>query len=236
MTHSQEPSGAERKIDTVLFDLDGTLLDRDSTLQLFCSEQYDRFEAELSHVGKPAYIETLVELDDHGYIPKTEAYPRAQDKLRLDGTLGDQLLQDFEENFHDMAIPFPGMHEALTSLSAMGLRMGLVTNGRIRSQRPKIAALKIGGYFQAILISEEQGVRKPDPEIYRRALQALGSDAQSSVFIGDHPVADIEGPARLGMRTIWKRNTCWPAPNRMDAAIDDMREIVPIIARINSCR
>jgi putative hydrolase of the HAD superfamily len=111
--------------------------------------------------------------------------------------------------------------------------MGSVTNGAIRSQRPKIEALEISAYFEAILISEEQGVKKPDSEIYRRAMRKLGSAPENTVFVGDHPIADIEGPARLGIRTIWKRNTYWPAPKQMDAAIDGLEEIPSIIARLN---
>jgi putative hydrolase of the HAD superfamily len=220
-------------IRAILFDLDGTLLDRTSSLELFLIQQYSRFAASLSQINRELYVRTLLDLDNHGYVPKIEAYAQASELFRLGPDLGQALLDDFEAGFHGLAIPFPGMHEVLTLLSSMGLEMGLVTNGAIRSQRPKIEALKIGPYFRAILISEEQGVRKPDAEIYRRAMLRLGSTPESTVFIGDHPTADIEGAARLGIKTIWKRNTCWPAPKQMDASIDGLAEIPPIVTNMN---
>jgi putative hydrolase of the HAD superfamily len=223
-------------IRAILFDLDGTLLDRASSLELFLNQQYDRFATALSEINKHLYVRTLIGLDNHGYTPKTESYGEAQKTFRLGPELGQALLDDYEAGFHSLAIPFPGMHEALTMLSSMGLEMGLVTNGAIRSQRPKIEALEISHYFQAILISEEQGVRKPDAEIYRRAMQALGSTPESTVFIGDHPTADIEGAARLGIKTIWKQNACWIAPKEMDASIDGLTEIPSIIANMNLAR
>jgi putative hydrolase of the HAD superfamily len=213
------------KISAVLFDLDGTLLDRASTLNLFLHQQYERFTAQLSSIPREKYREAVVELDGFGYVPKIEVYPQIRDRFRLSDELSLALLHDFETHFHGLAIPFSGLHEMLKSLSSMSLALGLVTNGAIRSQRPKIEALGISGYFGTILISEEQGVRKPNPEIYHRAMQKLGSTPANSIFIGDHPETDIEGAAKLGLKTIWKRNNCWPEPSRRDAVIDRLEEI-----------
>jgi putative hydrolase of the HAD superfamily len=118
----------------------------------------------------------------------------------------------------------------LSSLAAMGIVMGLITNGAIRSQRPKIEALKIGSYFGAVLISEEQEIRKPNPEIYLRATRQLKCRPDQTVFVGDHPDADIDGAAVLGMKTIWKRNECWSVSKPPDAIIDGLDEIVPVIS------
>ena len=225
MTTSQ----AGGRIRAVLFDLDGTLLDRASSLELFLNQQYDRFSGPLSGVDREVYLRTVVELDNHGYVPKPEVYAEAQAKFRLSSGLRQALLDDFETNFHGLAIPFPMMHEMLNALVSMSLGLGLVTNGLIRSQRPKIEALGIAGYFSAILISEEQGVRKPDPEIYHRAMRMLGSAPGETVFVGDHPEADIEGAARLGLKTIWKRNSCWPVPSQVDTTIDGLEEIPAIL-------
>jgi len=217
------------KIRAVLFDLDGTLLDRASSLELFLNQQYDRFTDPLSAINREIYFQTIIELDRHGYVPKPEVYAQIQEKFQLSSELGLALLDDFETRFHGLAIPFSGMHEMLKSLSSMSLAMGLISNGATRSQRPKIEALGIADYFGVVLISEEQGVRKPDPDIYHRAMRKLGSNPENTVFIGDHPEADIEGAAKLGLKTIWKRNNCWPAPKQPDAAIDGLEEIPSII-------
>jgi putative hydrolase of the HAD superfamily len=224
------------RVSAVLFDLDGTLLDRASSLELFLKQQYDRFAAPLSGIDREIYLQTITELDRHGHVPKTEVYAEAQKKFRLSSDLKQVLLDDFETRFHGLAIPYAGMHEVLKALSKVSLTLGLVTNGAIRSQRPKIEALGITDYFEAILISEEQGVRKPDPEIYHRAMRKLGSNTANTVFIGDHPEADIEGAAKLGLKTIWKRNSCWPAPKQPDATIEALDEIPSIITMWRKAR
>jgi hypothetical protein len=96
-----------KAIRAVLFDLDGTLLDRASSLELFLNRQYDRFEASLSQIDRRVYVQTLIELDNHGYTPKTEAYAKAQEAFRIRFDLGQALLDDYEAGFHNLAIPFP---------------------------------------------------------------------------------------------------------------------------------
>jgi putative hydrolase of the HAD superfamily len=58
----------------VLFDLDGTLLDRDASVEQFVSAQYDRLLEYLSHIPKNNYITRFVELDCHGHVWKDQVY------------------------------------------------------------------------------------------------------------------------------------------------------------------
>ncbi|MBD2211767.1 HAD family hydrolase [Calothrix sp. FACHB-156] len=51
-----------------------------------------------------------------------------------------------------------------------------------------------------------------------------------SVFIGDHPQTDVMGAKRMGMKSIWKRDLGWQAPENPDAIIDDLRELPGIVA------
>jgi putative hydrolase of the HAD superfamily len=217
-------------IQAVLFDLDGTLLDRASSLERFLSQQHDRFARDLPAVDRKTYLETIIRLDSHGHTPKADVYRQVQANFHLSPDLGLALLDDFETHFHSFAIPHSGLHEMLETLSTMSVAMGIVSNGAVRSQRPKIEALRIAHVFGVILISEEQGVRKPDPEIYLRAMRQLNAVPETTVFVGDHPEADIEGAAKVGLKTIWKRNKCWPPPQQPDAIIDGLDEVPPTIA------
>ncbi len=64
----------------------------------------------------------------------------------------------------------------------------------IRDRRP---------HCTAVTISESVGVRKPRPEIFRHALEALGVEPEETVHVGDNLDADIRGASLLGMRPIW---------------------------------
>ena len=107
--------------------------------------------------------------------------------------------------------------------------MGLVTNGRVRSQQPKIDGLGIARYFRTILISEAEGVAKPDPEIFRRAVHNLGVSAHETVMIGDNPEADVRGAKSFGMRAIWKRDEYWEAPELVDGVVEELDELPRLI-------
>ena len=92
----------------------------------------------------------------------------------------------------------------------------------------------IDDYFDVILISEIEGVRKPELEIFQLALDRLGVLAQNSIFVGDNPTADISGAKNAGMRAIWKRNSDWLEPTDADATIDELSEIPLLLARFNN--
>ena len=79
------------------------------------------------------------------------------------------------------------------------------------------------------MVSEAAGVKKPDPEIFRRALRQLNVTALETVFVGDNPNADIDAAKALGMKGVWIRNACWPPPARLDAAISQICELPRMI-------
>lgn len=76
-------------------------------------------------------------------------------------------------------------------------------------QHATIRALGIHPCFDVILVSEPEGVRKPDVLIFQRAPDQLGLLPAEAVFVGDHPEADIEGARNTRMWSIWKRDLYW---------------------------
>jgi len=61
----------------------------------------------------------------------------------------------------------------------------------------------LAGFFAVVVVSGAVNKRKPSPEIFQRALDKLGVDAESVVFVGDTVEADIQGPQSMGMKTIY---------------------------------
>ena len=116
------------------------------------------------------------------------------------------------------------------SCGRRGLKLGVITNGGSVRQRRKLAALKIADAFDAILVSEEEGVRKPDAEIFRRALARCGAAAHEALFVGDHPVADIEGAYSAGLVAVWKYVPYWPP---VVAGMPVVRELKEVLALAN---
>jgi putative hydrolase of the HAD superfamily len=58
-------------------------------------------------------------------------------------------------------------------------------------------------HLEAVVISEDFGLRKPRGEIFVAALDALGAEADETLYVGDNLSADIAGAAGLGLRSVW---------------------------------
>jgi putative hydrolase of the HAD superfamily len=209
----------------VLFDLDGTLLDRDKSIEQFIAAQYDRLDRELSHISKIDYANRFVELDCHGHVWKDKVYQALVAEFRIDEIGWQELLHDYETQFQFHCVPFPFLVEMLNKLKEQGYLLGIISNGRGEFQMRAISGLGIQDYFDVILISETEGIRKPQPDIFHRAVEKLGISSEDSFFVGDNPEADILGAKSAKMYTIWKRNSHWLEPESADAIIDELSEI-----------
>ena len=87
-------------------------------------------------------------------------------------------------------------------------KLALITNGLKAVQRPRFAASALSEYFDVIVISEEEGVAKPDLRIFDIAFTRMGWPAKSDVLIvGDSLTSDIKGGSDYGI------DTCWFNPN-----------------------
>jgi putative hydrolase of the HAD superfamily len=209
-------------IKAILFDLDGTLLDREASIKHFTSTQYQRFFSALQEIPKDNYISRFIELDCRGHIWKDKVYQSLLSEFSIQKLSWQDLLHDYEHQFIHSCVPFAHMRDTLDILKTEGYLLGVITNGRGTFQSRTLQGLGVEGYFEVILISEIEGVRKPDAEIFDRALQKLGVTAEQSVFVGDHPIADILGAKSVGMKAVWFQNGYWTEPIDADAMIEDL--------------
>ena len=103
------------------------------------------------------------------------------------------------------------MSDLLVALRSSGRALGLITNGETEFQSRHIQALGLRELMDVILISEAEGLRKPDPALFLRAAGRLNVAPAHCLFVGDSPVADILGAGAAGMRTAWFPNgQSWP--------------------------
>ena len=94
----------------------------------------------------------------------------------------------------------PGAASLLAFLKRRGIKLGLVSNLASPFKAP-VAALGLAEAFDTAAYSCDEGLAKPDPEIYRRALARLGVSPEHALFVGDNLPNDVEAPAALGLRT-----------------------------------
>lgn len=208
----------------VLFDLDGTLLNRDKSVELFINKQYERLYELLSHIPKEQYISRFIELDNHGYVWKDKVYQQLISEFNIPFVTWEELLQDYVQQFKHHCVGFPHIHKMLEELKNNKIALGMITNGYGQFQMDNIKALDIEKYFDVILVSEWEGIKKPNPKIFMNALEQLNVEPSESVFIGDHPENDVKAAQNLGMKGIWKKNNQWTYIEA-DAIIDDYLEL-----------
>ena len=219
-------------IKAAIFDLDGTLLNRDESVKMFIDRQYDRLHKLIGHIPKDTYVTRFIELDNRGYVWKDKVYQQLANEFNIVDITWEDLLQDYICEFKNNCIPFPNLIRMLEELKSNNLLLGMITNGYGQFQMDNILALDIDKYFDVILVSEWEGMKKPDPRLFNKALEKLNVSANESIFIGDHPENDVKAAKNVGMKGIWKKDfQC----DHVDAdyIVDDLMELPSIIEKVN---
>ncbi len=180
---------------TVLFDLDGTLLDTapdlaaalNATLQLNGREPlpYERIRPVVSHGGK-----ALIELG-FGLDPQHPDFK----------PLRKQLLDLYQANIAVETRLFPGMDEVLDSLEQRGIRWGIVTNKPGWLTDPLLDALQLSARAACVVSGDTLPERKPHPAPLLHACRLAGCSPAEALYVGDAE-RDIEAGRNAGMRTL----------------------------------
>jgi len=218
-------------IKAVLFDLDGTLYDRDAAMLELAHDQFAAFKAQLEpRVDEPQFTSRFIELDDHGYASRSDVYRRLADEWGLDNWLTVDLERHFWEAYSRRCEMSADSWNTLHKLRSAGKCLGIVTNGQTEWQSRKIDGLGLGSFFDVVLISEQEGIRKPDVRIFDRARERCGIDqASETMFVGDHPEVDVAGAHAAGMVAVWKRVPYWTMTTRGAMVVDQLSEILPTV-------
>ena len=142
-----------------------------------------------------------------------------------------QAIEVYLSSYPDMLILEPLTRALLEDVQEARIPAAIVTNGGSAMQGRKIDASGLRGLVDAVVISEELGVAKPDPRIFERAMAKIGAVAADSLFVGDNPEADILGAKGVGMRAAWlRRGREWAYDDqRPDYVLDDISEVRELV-------
>ncbi|MCD9025463.1 HAD family hydrolase [Cohnella sp. NL03-T5] len=195
-------------IKAVIFDLDNTILDRLNTFRNFAASFVNTYFSH--HELNENFINRIIELDQDGYKDKNELFSELLDELPWIEKPGiTELLDYYGVHYVRNALLMEQARDVVQFIRKK-YKTGLITNGKTAIQYGKIDQLGIRDDFDLVIVSEEAGIKKPNPKIFQMALEKLELKPEQCVYIGDHPVKDIEGAAKVGMETIWiKMNQEW---------------------------
>jgi HAD superfamily hydrolase (TIGR01509 family) len=209
----------------VLFDFGHTLVDFRRTQEAL-HEAYEQIRARIEAV---AYLEVheLLDLVERvaGGVDRLVAESYEQRRMEeLDqvtlfkealGAIGFDLPPDVVDHIvaldhsaysKSLAVE-PEVLATLDRLRGDGKRLGLVSNITLLPSllREDLDRMSLGSRLDATVFSSEVGVRKPDPRIFREALERLRSNSTETVFVGDRLYDDISGAQAVGMRAVLTR-------------------------------
>jgi putative hydrolase of the HAD superfamily len=216
----------------ILFDLDETLTDRTQSIVHYAERFQRDFTSHLALTTVSTIVAALLTADVRGYGPREEILRDFSQQLPW-RTIPEvsRLRMHWDTCFPLSVVACAGLKGTLSALHARGIHLGIVTNGEVRFQEPKIKQLSIGHYLSTVVISEAVQVQKPDPRIFAHALAEIGCAALHTWFVGDHPINDVLGAAAAGLRPIWLTGAqSWPlvhpAPRWRIAALGELLTMV----------
>jgi putative hydrolase of the HAD superfamily len=185
------------EVDAVTIDAFGTMLELVNPLGKLAALLPDRPPAEIERAFR-AEAEYYLEHSHEGRDGAT-LEPLHEDCTRVfNESLGSALTPAQYVGALEFAV-LPGVRESLRLLRGHGLALGVVANWDF-SLHEHLRRHGLRSWFDAVVVSAEVGLRKPDPAPFLAALEQLGVEPARAVHVGDHPPDDEAGARAAGMR------------------------------------
>ena len=232
---------SELKYKHIFFDLDRTLWDFDAAAEVAFERIYEKYD--LKSLGIPSaheFHEVYHPLNEELWV-LYRADKITKDELNRtrfmkplehygihDIELADHLSEDYVYWSPRIVRLVPGTLELLDYLKPK-YHLHLITNGFQEVQHTKLNGSGLEPYFETLTVSEEVGVKKPNPEIFHYALRKAGAIAEESIMIGDEMAVDIDGARAAGMDTVMFNPKREIIEGNRTFEVNDLREIMEIL-------
>jgi len=128
-------------------------------------------------------------------------------------------------------VPLPGAKRTVDALRELGIRVAVLSNGWNPLQQIKT---RRAGFEGIVLASADIGAQKPDPRAFSVLLEALGTSAADTWYVGDDPWCDVDGAARAGLNAVWldaenkKYPSDLPPPPYRIGALEELLALVSL--------
>ncbi len=139
-----------------------------------------------------------------------------------------------DTKFKELA-PFDDVLPLFKALKSAGIRIGIITHGLTVKQAEKLVRLGVVPYLdpEAIFISDQIGISKPNPKLYQSALRRMELEPSETMYVGDNPLNDIAPPKELGMIAVWAKRAAKRSatedgvePHHTIANFDELQELL----------
>jgi putative hydrolase of the HAD superfamily len=205
-----------------LFDLDGTLTDRQAAL----SDAVTGL-CRVHALGPDAEQWLRTELADRA---NPADFARLRAYFDLEATAA-QLWREYVRRIAAATICRPEVLEGLARLRDAAWTIGIITNGASDIQRAKLSATGLADLVDGVAVSGDLGIRKPDRRLFELAAARCGTSLEAGGWmVGDNAAGDIGGGHEAGLRTIWLPGRPWPdGLLAADHVVDDVLDAIDIL-------
>jgi pyrophosphatase PpaX len=205
---------------TVLFDLDGTLIDSGAIIL-----------ASFKHATQTVLRREIAEAELAALVGGSSLH----DQMRaIDDSQVDELVRVYREHnepLHDELETFEGIERVLAELHGQGRRLGIVTAKRRKTVELAFAVLPLERYFDAVVTSDMTERHKPDPAPVLAALELLDAEPAGAAFVGDSPF-DVGAGKAAGVYTVavaWGKIHPPDALAEADALVESPEELLDVL-------
>lgn len=116
--------------------------------------------------------------------------------------VASELSLRYRGHYQKLRRTVPGVRRVLERLQGRTV-VGVVTNNEVAEQEEKLDFLRLRSFVDFMVVSQAVGVTKPDPEIFRLALERAKTGPGAAVMVGDSWTSDIVGARNAGIRPVW---------------------------------
>ncbi len=188
----------------VIFDFDDTLQDRTIAFLGVARQMLSRHMHGADPQRLEYYARQMCMENRGGYVDYRTFFHEFITRWPFDaGVTGEQLLWEYHRLFPLHSALYPETLSVFRDLVRRGYRIGIITNGNSLLQNRKLDFTGLRLYTDLSIVSGDEGVHKPQPELFRRAAARLGVAPENCVYVGDHPINDIQGATSAGMQAIY---------------------------------
>ncbi len=213
-------------IKAVLFDFDETLQDRTAAFEKYMDAFLGTYRPNLSSAEIEKCKEDMRETGNGGYVNRVEWCTKLVKMWNwADAPSAEELAGHYDKYFGDFNVIFDDAVPMLKELKNRGYYTGVITNGPSYLQNHKMDTSGLRPLLDIVVVSGDVGVHKPDPALFIYTAEKLGVAPEECVYVGDHPVNDIEGALSAGMKAV-RMNTGWFKDQ-------DLRSDVPTITKVS---
>lgn len=213
----------------VLFDFDETLQDRTLAFEHYSDAFMQEFFPDLSDEEKTKRKKDMADTGNGGYVNRVEWYGRLIKMWDWKNAPGaEALARHYDEKFGFFNVIFDDAIPLLTELRNRGIKTGVITNGPSILQHTKMDNSGLLPYCDILVVSGDLEFAKPQPEIFRYTADKLGVKTEDCIYVGDHPVNDIQGALSSGMRAV-RMNWGWFKDRNLRPDVPTVNKLYDVI-------